>query len=100
MRIYIVLAFFCYLALALAEHKDCKTQSDCGEDECCLNNLFFKRPHCYPRYGAGKRCITLSRYDEDKDQFLVSCPCVKGHECKGEEVEEDGYTIVKNPKCV
>ncbi|XP_015905613.1 toxin CSTX-20-like [Parasteatoda tepidariorum] len=99
MRFLIILAFLCCLAFTLAT-KSCSKQSDCEEDECCLDNLFFKRPFCTKRFSAGKRCIALSRYDEEKDIYYTTCPCVQGHECKGEETEDDGFTVVKNAKCV
>nr|P84001.1 RecName: Full=U3-ctenitoxin-Asp1a; Short=U3-CNTX-Asp1a; AltName: Full=Venom protein ANC29C0 [Ancylometes sp. MR-2004] len=47
----------------------CTKQADCAEDECCLDNLFFKRPYCEMRYGAGKRCAAASVYKEDKDLY-------------------------------
>nr|XP_042905085.1 toxin CSTX-20-like isoform X2 [Parasteatoda tepidariorum] len=99
MRFLIILAFLCCLAFTLASKK-CSKQSDCEADECCVHNEFFQRPICLKRFRAGKGCIALSRYDEEKDIYYTTCPCLQGYECEGEETEDDGLTVVKNTKCV
>uniref|UniRef100_A0A4Q8K7B3 U41-Sparatoxin-Hju1c_1 n=1 Tax=Heteropoda jugulans TaxID=1358901 RepID=A0A4Q8K7B3_9ARAC len=78
----------------------CKKQSECLEDECCLDTLFFKRAYCEKRYPAGSTCPTASVYKPEKDLYYLSCPCVRTYECLGKEVEEDGKTYVMDAKCI
>ncbi|XP_015905629.1 toxin CSTX-20-like [Parasteatoda tepidariorum] len=99
MRVYGTLIFIGCVATALA-YTSCTKQSDCEEDECCLDNLFFKRPWCTPRYAAGSRCPTASIYKEETDLFYFSCPCVKMYECLGKGTTEDGVTVVRDAKCI
>uniref|UniRef100_A0A4Q8K313 U41-Sparatoxin-Hju1e_1 n=1 Tax=Heteropoda jugulans TaxID=1358901 RepID=A0A4Q8K313_9ARAC len=54
----------------------CTKQSDCQEDECCLDTLFFKRAYCEKRYPAGSRCPTASVYKPEEDMYYFTCPCV------------------------
>nr|ALJ10822.1 cystine knot toxin [Dolomedes sulfureus] len=79
----------------------CTKQSDCEEDECCLDNFFFKRPYCEKRYGAEQRCSATATYKEENDLYYFTCPCVRMYECFGKgTTDENGNTIMKDPKCI
>uniref|UniRef100_A0A4Q8KBB8 U41-Sparatoxin-Hju1a_1 n=1 Tax=Heteropoda jugulans TaxID=1358901 RepID=A0A4Q8KBB8_9ARAC len=79
----------------------CTKQSDCQEDECCLDTLFFKRAYCEKRYPAGSSCPTASVYKPEEDMYYFTCPCVPMYECLGKGVKgEDGETYMKDTKCI
>ncbi|XP_035211385.1 LOW QUALITY PROTEIN: toxin CSTX-20-like [Stegodyphus dumicola] len=100
MKAVLILALLgCLIAVSLAATR-CTKQSDCGEDECCLDTMFFKSPFCEKRYKAGQRCVATSLYKPEKDMFYFACPCEKMYECLGKGVTENGVTFMKNPKCI
>ncbi|XP_013383544.1 uncharacterized protein LOC106153936 [Lingula anatina] len=98
----------------------CKTSEECGDGECCVEDIFgqaallgkrqliwpFTKQQgvCKPYRKEGSACHPLhethlqsSMY---KGMYQFSCPCDPTLVCKGEKVQQTfGFVIHTNPTC-
>ncbi|GFS94871.1 toxin CSTX-20 [Nephila pilipes] len=96
----IILAAFVICAyLAVCEAKKCSSQSDCADDECCIQVTRFLSPTC--RKLKQKDDFCLSEETKNEDKYLFACPCAPGLKCKPEKTTDDnGIVTFLNTRCV
>ncbi|XP_071081878.1 toxin CSTX-20-like [Haliotis cracherodii] len=107
-----IFMFALCLAYVAAADQMCKSDSECGSDECCLHPLFHKRflfdfdsvhttGMCYPRGQEKEFCEPPMVHDPfNPNLHEWHCPCMSGLECHGEkEHHGNGMHTYSNPRC-
>ncbi|GFR27374.1 hypothetical protein TNCT_558201 [Trichonephila clavata] len=64
----------------------CNANTDCKEDECCLQKPWSNRFFCAKRVREGKVCWSKQHNaTANWDKYRVICPCIAKHECRFQE---------------
>ncbi|KAK6174436.1 hypothetical protein SNE40_017713 [Patella caerulea] len=109
MKIFLCLTLF----VALAAAKDCGSDAECEENECCLHPMFGKRfifekdpfghstGTCTTKPTQGESCEPPEIHDPFNPKLHEwHCPCVEGFVCHGDtEVHHSGSHSYTNPTC-
>ncbi|CAL1269451.1 unnamed protein product [Larinioides sclopetarius] len=62
--------------------RPCTTNTDCTEDECCLQKPWTSRFFCSKRIRRGKVCWAKQHNATvNWDKYRIICPCLHKHEC-------------------
>ncbi|GFS94873.1 toxin CSTX-20 [Nephila pilipes] len=95
----LLLAAFVICAYLAVCEAGCNSQSDCADDECCVQVLRFTSATCKKLKQKGNPCLTEETKNEDK--YLFACPCASGLKCKPEKTtDHNGVVTFLNERCV
>ncbi|GIY08202.1 hypothetical protein CEXT_288731 [Caerostris extrusa] len=98
MKAFLLAAFLVCATLAVCEGGKCDSQSDCADDECCIQITRFVGATCRKLKQKGEHCLTETTMNGDN--YLFACPCVSSLKCRPEkETDHNGIVTFLNSRC-